>query len=242
MLHWSIIAAACLGFDDPAAKKIEELTRSIALSPMNVEHYSERGDLYFQNREFKKSLSDYEKMVELNPRLDVTHWRKGIVLYYLGRYEDSAKQFEKYQTIDDVDRENGLWRFLAMQKKVGTDKAREGMIQYTKLDRPPLTDVYRMFQGELSPTEFSKKAGAFSENSKERFYAELYLGLYFDGEGDAPKALAFLRSAEKNRWAKSSTGGPGWMWHIARIHALKVEQESKAKKPDAKPAPEKKAT
>lgn len=236
-----VIAALALGFDDATAKKIEELSRSIGLSPKSVELYSERGDLYFQTRDFAKSLADYEKMVELNPRLDVTHWRKGIVLYYLGKWEESAKQFEKYQSVDDVDRENGIWRFLAMQKKVGTKKARDEMIQYTKMDRPPLVDVYRMFQGEMSPMEFSKKAGTFGENSKERFYGELYLGLYFDAEGDETKALAFLRSAEKNRWAKSSTGGPGWMWHIARVHALKVEEAIKAKKSDDKSAPVKKA-
>jgi lipoprotein NlpI len=241
VVYWSMIAVLTLAADESIAKEIESLTRSISLTPKDVDLYSKRGDLYFQTREFTKSLADYEKMVELNPRLDVTHWRKGIVLYYLGRWEDSAKQFEKYQSIDDVDRENGIWRFLAMQKKVGTKKARDEMIQYTRVDRPPLTDVYRLFQGELSAEEFAKKAASFGENSKERFYAELYLGLYFDGEGDSAKALEHLRSAEKNRWAKSSTGGPGWMWHIARVHAMKVEQDSKAKNPGEQPSTTKKA-
>src|SRR4029079_1923953 len=177
--------------------------------PKDVDLYSQRGDLYFQSKNFAKALSDFEKMVELNPRLDVTHWRKGIALYYLVRWEESAKQFEKYQTIDDVDRENGIWRFLALQKKVGTEKAREEMIQYARADRPPLNDVYRMFHGELAAEEFAKKAAGVGENSKERFYAELYLGLFFDCEGDTEKALEHLRAAESNRWAKSSYGGPG---------------------------------
>ena len=119
MAEWMIVAVLVLGADDHNGRKIERLTKAIAGDPKNVELYSERGDLYFQSRKFAEASSDYQKMVELNPRLDVTHWRKGIALYYLGRWEESAKQFEKYQTIDDVDRENGIWRFLAMQKKVG---------------------------------------------------------------------------------------------------------------------------
>jgi len=236
-----IITTLVLGSASQDEKAIEELTKAIAREPKNVKLYSERGDLYFQSKNFTDALGDYQKMVEISPRLDVTHWRKGIALYYLGRWDESAKQFEKYQTIDDVDRENGLWRFLAMQKKVGMQKAREQMIQYKRADRPPLTDVYRMFQGELSVEDFTKRAMELSEHSKERFYADLYLGLFFDCEGKPAKALEHLRAAENNRWAKSSTGGPGWMWHIAPIHAAVVERESKSKKSDPKLAPTKKA-
>ena len=103
------------------------------------------------------------------------------------------------------------------------------MIQYTRVDRPPLTDVYRMFQGELSAEEFSKRAMKFEEHSKERFYADLYLGLFFDCDGKPKKSLEHLRAAEKNRWAKEAAGGPGWMWHIAGIHAGVVERDLKKK-------------
>jgi lipoprotein NlpI len=227
--EWMIVAALVLGADDHVGRKIDELTKAIADDPKNVKLHSQRGDLYFQSRKFAEASSDYQKMVELNPSLDVTHWRKGIALYYLGRWEESAKQFEKYQTIDDVDRENGIWRFLAMQKKVGMQKARDEMIQYTRVDRPPLTDVYRMFQGELSTEEFSNRALKFAEHSMERFYADLYLGLFFDCEGKPAKSLEHLRAAEKNRSAKEATDGPGWMWHIAGIHAGIVERELKKK-------------
>jgi lipoprotein NlpI len=217
-------------------RRIAELSDDITRKSGDlVDKHSERGDLFFQSGEFAKSLADYEKMIEINPRLDVTHWRKGIALYYLGRWDESARQFEKYQTIDDVDRENGLWRFLAMHEGLGTAKARAAMIQYVRVDRPPLTDVYRMFQGELTADDFRSRAEQFREHSKERFYADLYLGLFFDVEGKPVESLRHLKAAEDSRWAKEAGGGPGWMWHIARIHAEKVRKREspKVKKDDA---------
>lgn len=230
-----VLTAALLASDDAdRSKRIAELTAEIAKAPRDVDLYSERGDLHFFEGRFKESLADYEKMVEIDPRIDVKHWRKGIALFYLERWEESAKQFEKYQTVDDVDRENGIWRFMAMQRKIGTKKAREDMIPYTRMDRPPLTPIYKMFQGELSSAEFKKQAAEFKDDSKERFYADLYLGIFLDIEGDAETALKHLKTAEKNKWAKESGGGPGWMRHIAIVHAKFIEKQRKAK--EKKPA------
>ena len=224
-----LIAAILASDETDRTKRIAELTAEIAKSPKEVDLYSERGDLHFFSGRFKESFDDYEKMVEIEPRIDVKHWRKGIALFYLERWEESAKQFEKYQTVDDVDRENGIWRFMAMQRKIGTKKAREDMIPYTRMDRPPLTPIYRMFQGELASAEFKKQAAEFKDGSKERFYADLYLGIFLDIEGDMPAALKHLKAAEDNKWAKESGGGPGWMRHIAPIHAKFIEKQRQSK-------------
>jgi lipoprotein NlpI len=237
----ALLAAVAFGRNDESKKprpRIAELTAEIAKTPKSVDLYSKRGDLYFQTGEFAKSLADYEKMVELEPRLDDTHWRKGIALYYLERWEESAKQFEKYQTIDDVDRENGIWRFMAMERRVGLQKAREKLIEYFRPDRPPLTDVYQMFQGTLSSSDFRNKTEPFKPHTKERFYADLYLGIFLDIEGDSSAAVKHLKAAEANEWAKAASGGSGWMWHIAPTHLKMIERRAAKEK---KKSAEKKA-
>ena len=235
------LAAVAFGRGDESTKpspRLAELTAEIAKSPKSVDLYSERGDHYFQTGEFSKALADYEKMVEIDPKLDVTHWRKGIALYYLERWEESAKQFEKYQTVDDVDRENGIWRFMAMERRVGLEKARDKLIEYFRPDRPPLTEVYRMFQGTLSSADFRTKAEPFKPHTKERFYADLYLGIFLDIENERESAVKHLKAAEANEWAKSASGGPGWMWHIAPTHLKMIERRAAKEK---KKAAEKKA-
>jgi lipoprotein NlpI len=212
-------------------RRIATLSAAIAGSARSLRLHSERGDLYFQSGRFADALADYRKMVELDPKVDVTHWRLGIALYYVGQYDESAKQFEKYQTIDDVDRENGLWRYLAMQRKLGTKHAREKLIPYAKADRPPFVEVYRMFEGKLAPEEFSKSIP--NDDGKARFYADLYLGLYYGSEENFDLAKKHLKAAEENAWGKNSDGGPGWMWHVARIHAGEIARRAAKAKTDA---------
>ena len=72
---------------------------------------SERGDAFFRLGKFAESVADYEKMVEQEPALEKSHWRRGIAYFYNGQFEKAARQFEAYNSYDNVDRENGIWRF-----------------------------------------------------------------------------------------------------------------------------------
>src|SRR5438046_2284978 len=73
-------------FDDDIAR----LTAQIEKSPKNVDLYSRRGDAFFFRGKFAEAVADYEKMVELQPDLDTSHWRKGIAYFYAKRYKDAA--------------------------------------------------------------------------------------------------------------------------------------------------------
>jgi lipoprotein NlpI len=224
----AVIIAVLLGSDQSQAQRDAEIIRlseEIKKAPKSVALYSERGDAYFQSGYFSQAEADYRMMVEIEPKLDPTHWRLGLAYYYTGKFDLSAKQFEKYQTVDDVDRENGLWRFLAMAQTVGKEKARQEMINYKNSDRPPFDDIYKMFQGKLDPDTFSRRVTSATQGGKQRFYADLYLGLYFDVEGQKDRAIQFLKAAEESSWGRSAGDGPGWMWHIARLHRRHIESK-----------------
>src|SRR5262249_47958137 len=116
---------------------IERDTAAIKENPKSIESYSHRGDANFKRGRFAEAAEDYEHMVLLDPKLDAGHWRRGIAWFYAGRYEKAARQFEIYHSFDNVDRENGIWRYFSQVKACGKEKAREGLLKYAKDDREP---------------------------------------------------------------------------------------------------------
>jgi lipoprotein NlpI len=216
--------------EDPADKKLAQdldvriaaLTERIADQPKSADLYSRRGDAFFFRGKFPEAVADYDKMIELNPDLSAGHWRRGIACFYAGRYKDAARQFEEYHSFDDVDRENGIWRYFSQTKAYGADKAREGLLKYKKDDREPFPAVYEMFAGRLTPAQLLEKVRAAKTDGEERekqlFYAELYVGLYEAIAGDSEKALPHLQEATRSPWPATAGYGPNYMQHVGRLH------------------------
>ena len=90
--------------------------------------YYLRGRENFRLGEIKKSVADFDKYVELRPRLESRQWERGIAYYYAGEFKKGAEQFELYQTYHDNDVENSVWRYLCIARSVGVDKARSVML------------------------------------------------------------------------------------------------------------------
>lgn len=201
---------------------VARATRAVEADPRSVEARSRRGDAHLFRGNFKEAVADYEAMVELDATLDAGHWRRGIAYFYAGQYEKAAGQFERYHSIDDVDRENGIWRFLSQTKAYGGEKAREGLLKYKKDDREPFPAVYQMFAGKVEPEEVlgSIRSAAIEDGEREKrfFYANLYIGLKLAVEGKADAATPYLRQAVANAWAPKAGFGPSYMWHVGRLH------------------------
>ncbi len=187
-----------------------------------VRLWSQRGDVLFFLGDFKKAVADYEKMVDLDPQQGDSHWRRGIARFYAGQTKEAAQQFEAYHSFDDIDRENGIWRYFSQYRAYGPKKAKEGLLKYRKTDREPFPDVYRLFSGDTTPkkilaaianAEISK-----DEREKRLFYAQLYIGLNHAVEGRDADAIEHLRESTANSWGRSAGYGPQYMWHVGRVH------------------------
>jgi len=223
---------------------IAATTKRIESNPKNVRLYSQRGDAFFFRARFKEAVADYEKMIELNPALEAGHWRRGIAYFYAEQFKKAAHQFEIYHSVDNVDRENGIWRFLSQTKAYGVNKARKGLLKYEKDDRQPFPSVYRLFAGETTPAAIVKEIESAdiskSDRSKRLFYAHLYIGLNEAVGDSSERATAHLRKAVANQWGAEARGGPGYMWHVGRLHydllraRQKTKLQSKTKKEKAK--------
>ncbi len=188
--------------------------------PEAIEQYSKRGDLRMFLGMFSEAESDYRKMVAIQPSMDSSHWRLGIAMYFAGHPDAAAAQFDKYHAFDNIDRENGIWRYLSHREAFGREKALQQLLKYDKDDRPPFREVYKLFEGTMTPAEVLGSVGPdLSESSRASrlFYAHLYIGLNHAVEGEKAAALTSLRASTLNSWPRKAGFGPDYMWHIGRL-------------------------
>ena len=182
--------------------------------------HSRRGDALFFLRRYQESVAEYQAMIKLDPSLDASHWRLGIALFFADQPAQAAAQFDKYHSFDNVDRENGIWRYLSQRKATDGQTARKELLRYEKDDREPFPAVYKLFDGSLSPKAALRNIPAdlpAAELEKRLFYTELYIGVHAAAQGKHAEAKKFLRLAVSRKWPRDSGFGPNFMWHVARV-------------------------
>ena len=206
---------------------IEHYTGLLKKFPDNIRLYSRRGDNHLFAGNFKEAITDYEKMIELDPAQDAPHWRLGIAYYYENRFKKGMEQFAKYHAYDAVDRENGVWKFFCQANCHNIAKAQKEMLPYTRFDRHPFPAVYDLLAGKEGTTpELILKAATDSkepQSTKDRrfFFADFYIGMWYETQGNKEKALQHLWKATHNPTVQA-TGT--YMWQVARIHYAELSK------------------
>ena len=231
MLGDTDVASQLAGF----LKQEEALTRAIEEAPRSINLLSRRGDFRQFLGRFPAAVADYEKMIELDPAQDAPHWRLGIAYYFNEEFEKGSKQFEKYHLHDGRDRENGVWKFLCDARSKGLDHARGSMLIYSRFDRHPFPSIYEMLEGKRSPQAVLDEAQELGgkQNPQVLFFALYYAGVYHDLIGEAAKGSRLVREAVDLFSAESAgSGGPGYMWQVARVHAGEIEKKRLPTPPD----------
>jgi lipoprotein NlpI len=198
------------------AEAAKAFTTLIELSPKFAAAYDRRGDAYLKMGKFNEAVADFDKFLKLEPEAAANHWRRGIALYYAGRFKDGAAQFDAAKGSAREDVENSAWHYLCNARANTPKKAREDLIPVTKDARVPMKQVLELFAGKLKPQDVldaAENAKLKDEDLKEaRFYANLYVALYYESEGDAKKALEYLTTAVE----KYKIGH--YMWDVADAH------------------------
>lgn len=209
----------------------KQLTESKTIDPAGpdaVNQYSTRGDLHMFLGEFAKAETDYLEMVKLKPDVDASHWRLGIAMFFADHPKDAARQFDKYNSFDNVDRENGIWRYLSHYRAFGKEEARRQLLRYEKDDRPPFKEVYQLFDGGMTADEVLKAIPAelpIPSRDSRLFYSHLYIGMNQVVEGNANDAKISLRKATLNSWPRKAGFGPDYMWHVGRLQYLELQKK-----------------
>ena len=211
-------AALLAGLDQPSAA-IADYDRLIKLAPDRADLYDARGSERFKLGQIRESIADFDRAIALRPDQEPWHWKRGISYYYADRFDDGRKQFEGYQSVDDNDVENAVWRFLCMARQTDVATARGSMLKIKRDLRVPMMEVYALYSGQVKPADMLAAARAGSPSPQELnarlFYAHLYLGLYYEVLGDASQARTEIEAATKHRIGH-------YMWNVADVHAKRL--------------------
>lgn len=203
---------AALGADDPLA----DLKAAVERNPKSAAAHDRLGDAYLKLGRFADAVREFDAVLELNPEYAPEHWRRGIALYYVGRYKDGVAQFETHKTANPEDVENAAWHYLCNAKVVGRPRARAELIAVTRDARVPMKQVQKLFAGAATPADVLAAAEAVdartTAGTEARFYAHLYVGLWYESEGDAAKAKEHLVAAAE----RYKIGH--YMWAVANAH------------------------
>lgn len=212
-------------------KAVVNLNQAISLAPDPGPVYQLRGTALYKSGDVSGAAADFDKFLRARPDRAPYHWQRGIALYQVGRFEDGRIQFETHQTVNDNDVENAAWHFLCVAKHSGFDKARASLLKVGNDPRVPMMEIYALYQGKGSIDQIFEAAKKTSvppaELERRLYYANLYVGLFFEArEGDAPALEYIKRAVEKG-------GRMDYMGDVARVHADLLEKRvaaAKAKK------------
>jgi lipoprotein NlpI len=203
---------------------VADYGQAIERAPQQAELFDRRGSEQFKLARIDESIADFDRFIAQRPDQAPFHWKRGISLYYAGRFDDGRKQFEGYQTVDNNDVENAVWRYLCMARASGVAKARVDILPIKRDVRVPMMQVYALYHGKSTPDDVMRavdQGNPTPEQLNERlFYAHLYLGLYYDAAGDAKQAAEHINAAEGHKISH-------YMWDVARVHAARLRETKK---------------
>ena len=211
-------------------KAVSDYTQLIKLDPEEEANYQFRGVCYFNLNKFKESVADFDKYIEMIPKSEPGHWQRGISHYYAKMYAEGQKQFEVHKTVNAQDVENAVWHYLCVAKQKNAAEAEKSIIPIKFDRRIPMMKVFALFSGKATPEDVLKEAerGA-DEISKERlllqrFYAHLYIGLYYEANNKPKLARKHIKLAA-TKYAVE-----GYMGNVARVHNREYEKLAKESK------------
>ena len=218
---------------DGTLRQLDPLLKQTVLGQASKEHvrnlaartFQTRGEHHFRHGRIAQSITDFDRQIELQPDQEAHHWQRGIAYYYAGEFEKGARQFELHRTVNPQDVENAAWHLLCAARVPGgsIEKARKSLIPVASDSRVPMAQIQLLFSGKVSPDDVSK-AGQNSGGTA-KFYADLYVGLYYEVMGDDNQARRYIRLAAENPSARGS-----YMGDVARVHVA-LRANAKAAQP-----------
>src|SRR5262245_21074418 len=165
----------------------------------------------FERGRVVESAAGFDNLVKLVPNSAAQLWQRGIALYYAGRYKDCRAQFELHRTVNPNDVENAVWHFLCVARAESPDKAKAALLPVGPDSRVPMREVYDMFRGVKRPEDVLAAAG---RQASGQFYAQLYVGLYYEAIGNAALAREHIKLAAADEFAAAG----GYMHTVAKVH------------------------
>jgi lipoprotein NlpI len=203
----------------------EVLKNDIHATPL----FQHRGEVNFRLGNFKESVADFDEFLKRVPAQAPHHWQRGISHYYAGMYAEGAKQFEAHRTVNANDVENSVFHYICLAKAKDKATALKEFIPTAGDSRIPMMQIHALYAGKGSVSDVLDAARVGDprpgELKNRLFYAHLYIGLWYESEGNAKIAREHIFKAA------GEYGVEGYMGDVARVHAAVFKKQDAAKKP-----------
>lgn len=170
---------------------LERLTSQMAAEAPGANAYVQRGMMQFKLGRMAASIADFDRAEQIQPGLTPYLWQRGLSYYYAVRFADGARQFEVDLQVNGQDVEETVWRYLCQAQLQNAEAARESLLPVRHDPRPVMATVYQLFAGACD----TETLLAVARDRRERFYSQLYVGLYFEAERDAARARRHITQA-----------------------------------------------
>ena len=189
-----------------AAEAVTAFERATQLTPDNPNALSNLGGAYFLMGDFDRAADAFKRSLAIEPRR-ASYSNTGSVLYYLGRYGEAEKMFQK--AIEFTPADHRLWGNLA-DAQLFEARRKEAQASYRRaLDLADgelavnPKDAVNQAQAAYYATRLGEQdrarrciAIALAEGERE-VYAQYYVALAELGLGDKSAALAHVRRARE---------------------------------------------
>ena len=207
-------------------KAVDDFSKAIELDSNSIEAWQRRGEERFKLGQFKESVADFERVIQLQPQRAPYHWQLGISYYHTGQHQKGMSLFEKHQTVNRNDVENAVWHYLCAAKaRGGLEEAKKHLLTISNDTRAPMMEIYALFKGRGTEEQVLKRAhqgrSLGGARARQIFYAHLYLGLYHEAQGNADKAYNYIKKASQQYKEN------GYMGQVSRVHRLWLERKRK---------------
>jgi len=190
--------------DQPSRERALELAARILLL---------RGEEHFRQARITEAIADFDRQIKLRPDQAAGHWQRGIAYYYAGEYEKGSRQFELHQSVNPQDVENAVWHFMCVIRtpRATVETARKKLIPVTQDSRIPMRQIQHLFAGTTTPEEVLRVGEEGGDTAK--FYADLYVGLYYEALARDDESRRFIVRAADNPAARKN-----YMGDVSRVH------------------------
>lgn len=184
--RWFPLAAMCFAIQVP----------SLSADPTPRELFSEAVRLFFEAKPVE-SARVFDQLVVAVPGAEPELWQRGLALYYAERYDDGRKQFELHKTVNPDDVENPAWHFLCVARLEGIQAARGKLLPVGEDSRVPMKEILDLYAGRCEPAAVLAAAerGEPQARRNQLCYGHLYLGLFYEAQGDTEKAREHITQA-----------------------------------------------
>ncbi len=188
------IALRALGRGEQA---VSDFTQALEVgTPDDAEVYNLRGLAYKDLGQYDLAVADHTNALTIRPVWAFATRNRARALFFMGRYRDSATDFEAAFDIEK-DPYTSLWRFMAMTRSNQSDLGLRNLRTETRRLRQDAwpAPIVNMFLGELTPNELVQLARDPQDPQRAAGLATeamFYIGQMFLMQGDAKQASAFF--------------------------------------------------